>query len=301
MTRTSTVRTVEASQSVCCLCHYTDQNPGHEKIRINNFPALESIGPNRIFVSAAAGDAASADNSKPDEFTLDTSHLSKTSAAFTYRIHADESDAAETTAPSLAQHVPLILKPAWKPQGDKLGLLLQYRLNPASALPRPVQLTNVVFVATYESDRGAAGAQTKPSGTHLKEKRLVYWRVGDLALPGAGDDEWSKIVCRIVGAEGGEPRPGRVEARWEYVVPQAEAGAGSAAAATAAAEVGGGISVSRWVESKGKGKEEAAAAAVVLDDDPFADEGAPHRESPSGNWVGVPLAKKLVSGKYEAK
>jgi F-BAR domain only protein len=230
---------------------------------------LESIGPNRIFVSAT-------DASKPDEFTIDTSHLSKTSPAFTYRVHA-----GEDSPNSLAKHVPLLIRPAWKPTGDKLGLLLQYRLNETWTGPKPVTLSNVVFVATYESAVPAAGAQTKPSGTHLKEKKLVYWRMGDVTL---GGEEWGKIVCRIVGAENAEVKPGSVEARWEYAVSTGGSGV----------ENGDGISVSRWVESKGKGKEEAEA-------DPFADDGTPATDNAAGSWVGVPLVKKLVSGKYEAK
>jgi F-BAR domain only protein len=181
----------------------------------------------------------------------------------------------------LAGHVPLILKPAWKPTGDKLGLLLQYRLNPETSLARPVTLTNVVFVATYDSPTPAAGAQTKPSGTHLKDKKLVYWRLGDVTLT----EEWGKIVCRIVGSENGELKPGSVEARWEYVVPNDEENG-----------AGGGITVSRWVESKGKGKGPAEE-----EDDPFADEDAAGgKESAEGSWVDVPQVKKLVSGKYEA-
>ncbi|KAJ4289469.1 Suppressor of Profilin deletion [Collariella sp. IMI 366227] len=137
----------------------------HETIRLNNFSLLESIGPNRVFVSNTP--------SSQDEFTLDPSHLTTaTVPAFTYRVHAD-SDTA------LAHTCPIAIHPVWKLQGDKLGLLLQYRLNPSFIGARggdgPVVLHNVVFIATYEGAR-ASGVQTKPSGTHLKEKHLVYWR-----------------------------------------------------------------------------------------------------------------------------
>ena len=207
---------------------------------------------------------------RPDEFTLDVSHLNKTSTAFTYRVHATDDD-----PPVLAEHVPLLLHPVWKPQGDKLGLLLQYSLNPASNLTAPVTLHNVVFVATYEGSR-ASGAQTKPSGTHLKEKQLVYWRIGEITLT----SETQKIICRIIGAENGEPKPGQVEARWEWTPSEGTA-------------LGSGISVSKQEESKGKEKESSS------DDDPFADDGA---ATPAGQrWTDVPLVRKVVSGKYEAK
>ncbi|KAK0386029.1 hypothetical protein NLU13_5866 [Sarocladium strictum] len=233
----------------------------HETIKINDFPNLERIGPNRIFVQNSSPD-------HPDQYSLDVSHLTKTAIAFSYRVFAEDPQAQH-----LAKNAPIVLKPAWKPQGDKLGLLLQYALNPACDFPTPVTLHNVVFVATYEGR--ASGAQTKPSGTHLKEKHLVYWRLGDVTLTA----EFQKIVCRIVGAEGVEPHAGHVEARWEYSSPANET-------------PGSGITFSRLVEGKGKGKE-------VSSDDPFADDG--NIAQPEQSWVSVPLVRKLVSGKYEAK
>ncbi|OAA35936.1 Fes/CIP4 domain-containing protein [Metarhizium rileyi] len=230
----------------------------HETIRINNFPKLERIGPNRIFVQNASLD-------QPDQYALELSHLLKTSIAFSYKVFSDDSDPS-----SLGKHCPLLLKPAWKPQDDKLGLLLQYQLNPTSNFTAPTTLHNVVFVAKY--DGKATAAQTKPSGTHLKDKQLVYWRLGDVTLNSA----MQKIVCRIVGADGACPSPGHVEARWEYT-------------AAGDALVGSGISVSRLVD-KGKGKE-------INDDDPFADTGPAN----SPTWLDVPVTRKLVSGKYEGQ
>lgn len=249
-------------------------NPDLETIRLNNFPHLESIGPNRVFVTSTPS---------PDEYNIDVSHLSVTSPAFTYRLHAED-DA------TLASHCPLLLHPAWKPQGDKLGLLLQYKLNPASALPRPVTLSNVVFVAHYEGAR-ASGVQTKPSGTHLKDKHIVYWRLGDVTLT----DDWQKIICRVIGEQNAEPQPGHIEVRWDY------APAVPAVAEETPAAVGGGISVSRLVEGKGKEK----ATEEEEEGDPFADDKGPL--SPASTmkdgrtWVEVPLVMRLVSGKYEAK
>ena len=227
----------------------TDAPPAHETIKINNYASLEKIGPNRIFVQNASPD-------QPDQYALDLSQLAKTSIGFSYRVFADDSDAT-----ALGKHAPLVLKPAWKPQDDKLGVLLQYHLNPSSELAGPVTLHNVVFVVRYEGR--ATAVQTKPSGTHLKDKHLVYWRIGDVTLT----SDVQKIVCRIVGADGVCPTQSHVEARWEY---------------TAAADqvVGSGISVSRL--DKGKGKEMY---------DPFADI--------SQTWQDVPMARKLAGGKYE--
>lgn len=233
----------------------------HEIVRINNFTNLEKIGPNRIFVQNTSPD-------QPDQFSLDMSHLNKTAPAFSYRVFAPESEPL-----SLGQNAPLLLNPVWKPQGDKLGLLIQYQLNPSTHLTAPVSLHNVVIFATYEGR--ATGAQTKPSGTHLRDKHLVYWRLGDITLT----PEPQKIICRIIGAEGIEPAAGHVETRWEYTVPE-----GGAA--------GSGISISRLQESKGKGKE-------VMSNDPFADEDT--TQAADQTWVDVPMTRKLVGGKYQAR
>lgn len=209
------------------------------------------------------------------------SHLAKPSPSFTYRVHADDA------ATSLASQCPLALKPTWKPTGDKLGLLIQYRLNPASKVPRPTTLNNVIIFATYEGSR-ASGAQSKPASTHLKDKHVVYWRLGDISL----SDDWSKIVCRIIGEQNGEPKPGHIEARWEYSASGATTGDGEM--------VGSGISISRAVEDKGKGK---AVDEDEEEDDPFADEKGPASPAlkDSKTWVDVLTLRKLASGKYEAR
>ncbi|KAK4150514.1 Muniscin C-terminal mu homology domain-containing protein [Chaetomidium leptoderma] len=267
------------------LSHVADPNSyrDQETIRLNKFSLLESIGANRVLVTNTAS---------PDEFSIDLSHLtSGATPAFTYRVHAD-SDTA------LATQCPITIHPVWKPQADKLGLLLQYRLNPSCALPRPVTLSNVVFVATYEGAR-ASGVQTKPSGTHLKDKHLVYWRLGDVTLT----EDWGKIICRVIGEQNAEPQPGKVEVRWEWAAPSllpppppTSSGGEEGAAG------GSGISVARLVpEAKGKGK----AVDPDEEEDPFADVGSPPASpdfvSQGRRWVEVPVVRKLVGGKYESR
>ncbi|KAI3316613.1 Muniscin C-terminal mu homology domain-containing protein [Xylariaceae sp. AK1471] len=236
--------------------------PLHLSVRINNYSLLESIGPNRIFVTN------SPDHS--DQFTLDLSHIQKTSIAFSYKLHVD------ANAPP-SEYVPILLHPTWKPQGDKLSLVLQYKLNPEFGFAGTnsiVQIHNLVIFATYEGK--ASGAQTKPSGTHLKDKHLVYWRLGDVTL--SPDGGWQKIVCRIIGEQGAEPKPGNVEARWDFSPPTD-------------AESSQLISISKLEEGKGK-------EVDISDDDPFADAASSAAE---GKWVDVPAVRKLLSGKYEAK
>ncbi|PHH71827.1 hypothetical protein CDD80_4973 [Ophiocordyceps camponoti-rufipedis] len=234
----------------------------HETIRIKTVLKLERLGPNRIFVQNSSAD-------QPQQFTLDVSHLAKTTTAFSYRVCSEDADAA-----ALGARLPLFLKPTWKPQGEKLGLLLQYQLNPAAQLPGPLTLHNVVLVVTY--DGNAATAQTKPGGTHLRDKHLVYCRLGDVTLT----TSMQKMVCLIVGTDGVAPTPGHVEARWECVAAGTDA-------------VGSGISISRL-----NAMESDAGAATAAVDDPFADHGL---DAKGQSWVSVPLQRRLVSGKYESK
>ncbi|PFH59910.1 hypothetical protein XA68_11709 [Ophiocordyceps unilateralis] len=231
----------------------------HETIRIKTVPRLERLGPNRIFVQNSSAE-------QPQQFVLDVSPLARTMTAFSYRVCSGESD-----SPDLGSRVPLLLKPAWKPQGEKLGLLLQYQLNPSAQLSGSLTLHNVVFVVTYEGN--ATTAQTKPGGTHLRDKHLVYCRLGDVTLTSSVQ----KMVCLIVGADGVAPTPGHVEARWECVTAGTDA-------------VGSGISISRL-------EEDGEKSAAATEDDPFADHGLAAGQS----WVDVPLQRRLISGKYEGK
>ncbi|KAI0132982.1 SAFF domain-containing protein [Xylariales sp. AK1849] len=260
------VRSVKVNGEIAFAFNPSDSasSPTHQPIRINNFSALEVIGPNRIFVTNHTPDQS-------DQFTLDLSHLRQTQATvgFSYRLHVDPSALA-------TDHVPLLLNPAWKPQGGKLGLLLQYRLNPSFKFgSSSVTLHNLVIFAAYKGK--AYGAQTKPSGTHLKDKHLVYWRLGDVTLSAV--QGWQKIICRIVGDTDTDPKPGAVEARWEFNSPQGE--------------LADGISVSRLEESKGK-------EVGLNDDDPFADADASDGGA-EGKWVNISAVRKLVSGEYEAR
>ena len=167
-------------------------------------------------------------------------------------------------------YAPIILKPAWRPQGDKLGVVIEYHMNPAFQIPS-ITLNNLILIATYQNAR-AAGCQTKPTGTHLKEKSLIYWRLGDITL----DATAQRVIARLVGAEGAEPQAGIIEARWEYQ----------------GTSMGSTLGISR-LEAAGKGKEKEEV-------NPFADQSLA-ATTPGGDWVEIESVRKVVSGKYDAK
>ncbi|PQE29241.1 SAFF domain-containing protein [Rutstroemia sp. NJR-2017a BBW] len=224
---------------------------GTETIRINNTSKLEAIGPNRTFIHPVSEE-------KSDEFTVDLASVShKAASAFQYRVNVDDSE--------LSAHAPLLLRPAWKSQGDKLGLVLEYSLNPAFSSD-PISFHQLIITAVYTGPK-ATSCQTKPSGTHVREKSRIHWRMGDVTLTHTPQ----KLVCRLLNAEGAVPQLGHIEARWEIQTPA----------------VTSGIAIARLEAPKDA--EEA---------DPFADGSS----APTvGNWLEVETARKVCTGVYEAK
>ncbi|KAI9745804.1 MAG: hypothetical protein M1818_000485 [Claussenomyces sp. TS43310] len=239
---------------------YDESNPmsssGTETIRLNNFPILEAIAPNHAFVEEAAA------KDRQGEYTVNVSHLAKPMVAFRYKVHVDQNNRSS--------QAPIIVKPAWRSHGDNLGLIVEYMVNPAFAAS-PITLHNFVIMAAYEGGR-AAGCQTKPTGTHLKEKSLIYWRIGDVTL----GNSMQKVISKLTGAAGAELKAGLVEVRWEYH----------------GSSFGSGLGIARLDAGKGKAKEEV---------DPFADESATVATPAGGQWVEIDSSKKIVSGKYDAK
>jgi hypothetical protein len=118
----------------------------------------------------------------------------------------------------------------------------------------------------------------------------VYWRLGEITLT----DNWEKLICRVIGEQNAEPKPGHIEVRWDY-----------APAGESDALVGSGISLSRLGEGKGKEKaKEEGETAEVEEEDPFADDKgplSPNSIKDSRRWEEVPLVRRLMSGKYESK
>ncbi|OBT92505.1 hypothetical protein VE01_09489 [Pseudogymnoascus verrucosus] len=240
--------------------------PDTAAIRLFNFAGLEAIAPNKAFLN---------ESSLAGEYSVQLSEIKRTNCAFKYKVH--------TEPHNLYAQVPLLIKPMWKSQGDKLGVVVDYSLNEAYS-SEPLTLSNLTLIVSYEGAK-AISAQTRPSGTHVKEKSLVFWRLGDVLLePGVTN----KVLGRLLGDQGGHVLPGVVEAKWEIAVP-------------AETVVGSGIGVS-WktgvaeeIEGKGKGPENA-------EPDPFADEDAAKgADSGEANgWTKIESVRKVTSGKYDA-
>ncbi|KFY44330.1 hypothetical protein V494_01534 [Pseudogymnoascus sp. VKM F-4513 (FW-928)] len=243
----------------------TPDVPDTASLRLFNFAGLEAIAPNKAFINESTLP------DRPGEYTVQLSELKRTNCAFKYKVHTEPAN--------LYAHIPLLIKPAWKPTGDKLGVVVEYSLNPAYS-SEPLTLSNLTLIVSYEGAK-AISAQTRPSGTHVKDKNLIFWRLGDVLLePGST----KKVLGRLLGDQGGQVLPGVVEAKWEISVP-------------AGSSIGSGIGVS-WkngVEVEGKGK------GVESEPDPFADEDAKGVDAAEANgWTKIESVRKVISGKYDA-
>jgi hypothetical protein len=227
-----------------------------EVIRLENFPVLEKVAPNPSFIEQAAG--------KSGEYTVNLSQIARTSLAFKYQVHLEES--------ALASHAPVILSPVWKVEPTQTSVILNYSFNTAFASPqRSVTLQNVAVIINIENTK-AVTCLSKPQGNFSREKNLIYWRLGDITIDAYAEAP-RKLLARFTTE--GEAKPGIVEARWEI-------------SGEHASGLGSGLGVSQ----KGKGREDGS--------DPFADESISMAGVGSGVYKEVPVVRKLMSGKYIA-
>ena len=232
----------------------SSQASGPENIRLENFPVLEKVAPNPSFITQAP--------SRSGEYIVNSSQIPRTTVAFKYQVHLDES--------TLSSHVPAILAPSWKVEPTQTSVILHYSFNTsfASSSGRRVCLKNVVVLVNVENARTQSCA-SKPAGAFHKEKSLIVWKLGDVTLDGyaAGPQ---KLLARF--STDSEAKPGSVEMRWEISGDDAQG-------------LGSGLGISQSSREDGGS-------------DPFADEST--QSASTGTWKEVPVLRKIVSGKYAA-
>jgi hypothetical protein len=223
-------------------------------VRLENFPVLEKVAPNPAFVNQVP--------SKPGEYTLDTSQISRMSVAFKYKVHLEDAN--------VAMYAPFILTPVWKVEPSQASVIVHFSFNPLFASPqRRVHLQNTVIMINIENAK-ALSCQSKPLGHFSKEKNLIYWKLGDVTLEENGASP-HRLLARFT--TDAEAKPGNVEARWEIGGEQA-------------AGMGSGLGLTQ------------ASVPMEGGADPFADEGVAGLVS--GLYKEVAMTRKMVSGKYVA-
>lgn len=181
---------------------------GSENIRLENFPVLEKVAPNPIFINQIP--------SKSGEYSVSLSQITRPTVAFKYQVHLEEGN--------LAAHAPISITPSWKIEASQASVILTYAFNPAFVSPatRSVSLKNVVVVIPVEGGK-VLSCQSKPLGIFAKERSLVYWKLGDMTLDGYAEAP-QKLLARFTTES--EAKPGSIEVRWE-IGGEAAAGLGS--------------------------------------------------------------------------
>jgi transglutaminase-like putative cysteine protease len=245
-------------------------------VRLTNFSRLEAIVPNTACVTAlpTAG-----------EYRVAVGALTRPTVAFGYKAQVNEAN--------MLAYAPLILRPVWRRQQDRLAVVLHYELNPAFAATTPFVLSDVLLVVSY-AGAAAASCQTKPAGTHLRDRKVVYWRL-DSGSAAAGPQ---KVIARLEGPTGATTasadasadllRGAGVEARWVH-------------ACAADVLAGTGLGVCRRVDDDPFADAEGSPVAVSVADG-GGHEGADDVSSPApgGRWEACRGVRRAVQGRYDA-
>lgn len=228
---------------------------GSEHIRLENFPVLEKVAPNPIFINQMP--------SKSGEYSVSLAQVTRPSVAFKYQVHLEDSN--------LAAHAPISITPSWRIEASQASVILTYAFNPAFVSParRSVSLKNVVVVIPIEGAR-ALSCQSKPLGIFAKDRSLVYWKLGDMTL-----DEYAeapqKLLARFTTES--EAKAGHVEVRWEI-------------SGEAATGLGSGLSLSQSAVSKEEGGSDPFADEGALTSTPGSWKEVPlTRKLMSGKYI----------------
>ena len=252
------------------LAHHEDDDsdsPSSLNIRLDNFAVLEKVAPNPAFVSAVVDRAG--------EYTVSPASIRKTSVAFKYQVHLEES--------MMSIYCPIIVTALWKLEPHQCSVIVNWKHNPdfkrLSDAATPYLLRNLVFVTGVEGAH-ATSCQSKPNGTFSRDRGKIAWKLGDTTMD-PSQNTGGKLLGRFATDSLG--RPGAVDVRWEISGEQADG-------------VGSGLTISTQADPTKVPEPEEA--------DPFADASA-DVASPDPNellheWVPVAASKKVVSGKYSA-
>lgn len=249
----------------------------HTRIRLDNFQVLEKVAANPHFVH----EIKDAGDERIGEYDIQLSSISRPmpTVAFKYQLHLD------STNPTT--YCPVIFKPVWNLEELQASAIIYYTPNPSfiSYSAEPIILRNLVL--TINLDTAAEDQTTKQprdsvahatsaamypntGATFRRKTSTVTWRIPELEVKApTGPGTEGKFLVRFATSTPG-PRKGHVEAKFEL----------------------------RSTETAAQlGIRYAAPDADQEESDPFADEGRDSQLS-STSWLAVPIARKLVGGKY---
>lgn len=253
--------------------HDTPSHPTSEILRIDNFSLLEKVAPNPAFITAVPDHVA--------EYSLSLANIHRTSVAFKYQIHVDETN--------MNAFAPIIVSPIWRLEPHQSSVIVHWKPNPLfrrlNGTTGAFTMKNVVFSAGVEGAT-TMSCQSKPVGAFSRERSRLVWRLGDVSInPEDVEGGAGKLVARFATESQARSQP--VDVRWEV-------------SGEDASSVGSGIALSV------KERVEAAPTEEKEPEDPFADTEAKSMVSTDvviaggEEWKGVATVRKVLSGKYVA-
>jgi len=246
-----------------------------ETIRLENFQILEKVAANPAFVtSISSSPTGKQREDQAGEYTINVSAIRRPNptVALKYQLHVDPENQGA--------YSPLLLIPAWQIQEGQVSVIVVYGYNPAFAAATGqeyVTLRNVAVVVSLDVSEGtgrASSAMMKPTegASFRKKQSAVVWKIGEVRLSGSGPDrEDKKLLVRFL-TQGGMPKRGTVEVKFELV---------------SGLSGGGALAIKKMIE-----------APVAVDVDPFAD--VQEEAKKVVKWEDMPVRRKLVSGRYSA-
>ncbi len=176
------------------------QTGGPIHIRLTSFEQLEKIAPNPAFLAQVPD--------KPGEYFLNSEVLStatqkgsaKGTLLFKYQVHV--SPGKERTV------APLMLEPAFLCKDGETRMILNYRVNPDSALSS-ANISNLSFLATFSPGVNVSNVQAKPAGgVWSPSTRRMTWNINEMT----GTE--GKIIAKLTTEPGGPMGPQGVQASW---------------------------------------------------------------------------------------
>lgn len=263
-----------------------DPAPESERVRLDNFQILEKVAANPHFVTEASPmqsvkgkEREGSEDEKTGEYNVALSLITRPTptVAFKYQVHLDSSN--------LSSYSPVIFTPTWNLEEFQASVIIAYAVNPSFTSLGSFTLKNLVLTVdldlspdeTADSPREVARATQAVmypnAGAAFRRKQsAAVWKIPDFEVK-AGSD--GKFLARFSTAASW-PRKGKVEAKFEVTTSSNEARLGMSAC--------------------------TAPTTEQKEIDPFADEipGTVQAE-PKPNltaWKGVPLSRKLTTGKY---
>ncbi len=184
---------------------------GADEIRIKSINPVGTLVPNAAFIHAKRPSSSTEgepnDNPEDQNYILTLPNPCIPLSAFKYKL-VPGADARQ-------QYLPLMMEVESKNVGENAtGVVFNYFINPRTRLGKEsdeVRLDKLTFLLRYSGE--VQTCQSKPASRHVKERKCVYFTLGDVTLK---KGEKYKVIARLGGKAVSErPKVEVIEAAFE--------------------------------------------------------------------------------------